>query len=258
MTVHGIDVSAHNGTYALAGLDFVFVRASYGTQKDSRFDDHFGRAVGAGVVTGAYCFGRNMNGGLQADRLMQIAPDADFLFLDRERDGNNPTMTTAQARAFVKRVHDKGRKVGFYASESGYPKDAFGADFRWVANYSRQPKIRWDWWQYTGTGLDRSYFHGTKDELLELADRPEPEPVPTGDPMTNLVPLTVHRVVDLPAGTELEKTPGGALYTRISNPVTLGLLGATGTHYHVADGDAGVYVARTGITPRTADLNGGA
>jgi len=82
-------------------------------------------------------------------------------------------------------------------------------------------------------------------------------PPAEGNVMGNLFPITARRVVDLPKDTILEKTPGGARYTKLTKPATLGLIFATGTHFLVADGDAGVYVKRDGLTPRTADLNAG-
>lgn len=255
----GIDVSAHNGVYSTAGQDFVFIRACYGVLKDTRYDQHFAQAKAAGVVTGAYCFGRNMDATDQADRLLEIGGACDYLFLDREADAGHPTMTVPQARTFIRHLHDKGRRAGLYASESGYPSDAFGADYRWVANYSRKPSIPWNFWQYSGTSLDRNYFDGTLDQLRALAGTaPGQPPASAGEPMTNLFPLTARRVVDLPKGTVLQKTPGGPIYTTLGKPATLGLLGATGTHFQVADGDYGVYVARAGLVPRTEDKNVGA
>lgn len=82
----------------------------------------------------------------------------------------------------------------------------------------------------------------------ELAIEPLPERPSTGvEPMTNLFPLTVHRVADLPKGTELEKTPGGERFTTLTADVELGLIDATVTHYKVADGDVGVWVARSKV-----------
>jgi len=78
-----------------------------------------------------------------------------------------------------------------------------------------------------------------------------------GNPMVNLVPMTCHRVVDLPKGTVLYKTPGGEKYTTLGDDITLGFLAATSTHYLIADGDAGVYVARAGVAVRTQDMNVG-
>lgn len=254
--LQGIDVSAHNGTFSTDGQAFVFIRACYGSGKDTKFDEHLATAKAAGVVTGAYCFGRNMDPILQASRLLEIAPDVDFLFLDYENDAGHPHMTSDQAKAFIRDVQTAGRKIGLYASESGYPANAFGADYRWVANYSRQPVVPFQFWQYQGSPLDRSRFYGTKTQLLALAGHPA-APTPSGDPMTNLVPITAHRVVDLKAGTVLQQTPGGTTFTTLKADATLALLGATATHYHVADGDSGVYVVRP-QTVRTADKNVGA
>ena len=79
-----------------------------------------------------------------------------------------------------------------------------------------------------------------------------------GNPMTNLVPMTAHRVVDLVKGTVLYKTPDGDVFTTLSQAITLGVLGATSTHWHIADGDYGVYVPRDKVKAiRTQDINVG-
>lgn len=84
-------------------------------------------------------------------------------------------------------------------------------------------------------------------------------PPAEGNPMMNLVPMTCRRVVDLPKGAILEKTPNGDTYTTLHEPITLGLISATASHYYVADGDAGVYVKRDTVTAvRTQDKNVGA
>lgn len=249
----GIDISVHNGTPNLNGLAFVFVRACYGTMKDPKYDQHAKAVRDAGLVLGAYCFGRNMTPTGQADRLLEIASDADLLCLDWEADEGHAKMTRQQARDFIKRIHPHAPTV-LYASESGYPADQFGADLRWVANWSHKPTIAWDFWQYWGTTLDRDRYNGTLEQLHALVGWPTEE---AADPMTNLVPMTCHRVVDLQAGTVLLKNPGGDPYTTLQQDITLGLLGATSTHYHVADGDYGVYVPRNAAVVRTADKNVG-
>lgn len=79
-----------------------------------------------------------------------------------------------------------------------------------------------------------------------------------GNPMMNLVPMTVHRVVDLPKGAVLYKTPGGEKYTTLDKAITLGFISATASHYFIADGDMGVYVLRSAVTAvRTEDKNVG-
>lgn len=82
-------------------------------------------------------------------------------------------------------------------------------------------------------------------------------PAAGGNPMVNLVPTTCHRVVDLPKGTILYKTPGGDQYTTLDAAITLGFLAATSTHYLIADGDMGVYIRREGVAVRTEDKNVG-
>ena len=86
------------------------------------------------------------------------------------------------------------------------------------------------------------------------------DPTAEGNPMMNLVPMTLHRVIDMPKGTVLVKTPGGDTYTTLTAKATLGFISATNTHYYVADGDAGVYVDRgaPGLVIRTQDINAGA
>lgn len=118
--------------------------------------------------------------------------------------------------------------------------------------------------QFAGATLDRNrVLVGTLEQLHALAGGPAMpppvEPPSEGDVMTNLVPLTAHRVVDLAAGTVLFKTPGGQKFTTLAAPIRLGLLGGAGPdYYHVADGDNGVYVKRTDATVATADINVGA
>lgn len=243
-TTVGIDVSAHNGTFATEGQAFVFVRACYGSAKDTSFDAHFSRAKAAGVVTGAYCFGRFMDPEFQADRLLEIASAADFLFLDREADEGHPTMTTAQARRFIARIHAKGRKVGLYASESGYPADAFGADYRWVANYSREPRIPWQWWQYRGTGLDRSYFRGTVAELRALAS--PPASAATGGTVKFSTLYDPPKSVAAPKGTVLRDFTGAPLGDPLPADTHL-------TTYGLADAHSGQFVVEVNTAAFYAD-----
>lgn len=91
--------------------------------------------------------------------------------------------------------------------------------------------------------------------------------------MTNLVPMTLHRVVDLPIGTIFRTLPDtkSARYGIVtadpgegSTTLPFGLLGAgigvpESGWYHVANGDRGVWVRRTDVADvRTDDVNVGA
>lgn len=184
----------------------------------------------------------------------------------------------AAVLAAVKEAQRVGLNPGPYASISLLTRAvvaqfiAAGVPFIWAAGYGVSiPQWLIDvcakafvllFHQYQGFPIDRSLtLVGSLERLHDLAGRPAPAPTPApveGDVMTNLFPLTAHRVVDLPAGTVLTKTPGGEPYTHLQQPVTLGLIDAIATHFKVADGDVGVYVPRTGLVPRTADINVGA
>lgn len=265
MRLDGVDISSHNAKFPkTAGLDFVICRATYGVFPDSRFSEYLKATQDAGLVAGAYHFGRHGHVDEQVQRFLEAGSGAGLLVLDLESDGGHPPMTQPEGRAFIKAVQATGRTCGLYHSLSGFPKD-LGQDWNWVAAYgvsvspSLLPEGR-SFHQWQGSPLDRDYFFGTRAQLDALAGGSETPPVqPSEDVMTNLVPLTTHRVVDLPAGTVLFKTPGGQKFTTLNVPVRLGLLGGAGPDfYHVADGDAGVYVKRADATVATADMNVGA
>lgn len=166
----GIDISKYQTTTpSLTGLSFVFVRALYGTIIDPRYSYHAANVKKAGLVQGAYCFGRNMSGSDQANTLLTIAKDADLLVLDLESDGTNPRMTDKQVKDFFDTIHTAGRTAGLYHSESGFPN--LGQDWNWKAKWSATPpKKPWTFWQYRGSPLDLDYFDGTIDQLRILGD----------------------------------------------------------------------------------------
>jgi hypothetical protein len=176
----GIDVSAHQAsTPPLAGLSFLFARATYGTARDAMLATHVARARAAGLVVGAYHFGRATDVDDQVTAFLQAvlaAGNVDLLALDLESDGGNPAMSSTQARAFLAGVRARGRRIGLYHSASGYP--SLGQDWRWVADYRASsidaggpPVAAWDVWQYRGSPLDLDVFSGSPDELRAFAAR---------------------------------------------------------------------------------------
>lgn len=171
MTVDGIDISHHQATTpSLAGLEFLFARATYGTSPDRLYAQHIANARRAGLVVGAYHFGRNQPVADQVDAFLRAAGDVDLYALDLESDGGSPAMTASQARAFIAAMHARGRRVGLYHSESGFAD--IGQAWHWVANWSRPPARLWTFWQYRGSPLDLDRFNGSRDELWRLVGRP--------------------------------------------------------------------------------------
>jgi hypothetical protein len=169
--IEGIDISHWQATTPdLTGRAFVFARATYGTSPDGRYAMHAANVRAAGRVLGAYHFARPITTGdsvaEQVAAFLAAGSGADLFALDRERDGDNGTMTQADARAFIAAVQATGRRIGLYASESAFAD--LGQDWDWVANWSREPARHWDFWQYRGSPLDLDRFAGTLADLRAL------------------------------------------------------------------------------------------
>jgi hypothetical protein len=167
----GLDVSSWQATTPqLAGLAFAFARATYGTSKDTRFDQHAAAFRSAGIVSGAYAFGvGDKNATDQANIFLATAGRHDLLALDLESNGSiGPSMSAAQAKTFIETVQYAGRKIGLYHSDSGFPE--LGQDWNWVAKWGNTPPARpWSFWQVQGSPLDLDVFNGPAEALAVFA-----------------------------------------------------------------------------------------
>lgn len=167
----GIDISKwQTATPPLGGLAFVFARASIGLATDQLYDDHARHVRAAGIVLGAYHYW------LQGDPAGQVATflgrsrDADLWAIDLEGAGHTSPVAHAEVRDMIRRIQSTGRKVGLYASDSGYPE--LGQDYRWIAKWSGPaPSKAWTFWQVGGTGVDHDKFRGDQAALDALANR---------------------------------------------------------------------------------------
>ena len=174
MTLKGYDLSEHQATTpSFVGHSFVVLRASIGTAKDTRYDQHYAAARAAGVVVMAYAYGLPADRAPIADQaatFLSVAQDADFLWLDQEEAG----FDDAQAQAFIDQVHVKGKPIGLYHSASGF--GGVRCDAKWVADWrdasetAGYPRTAdgskefpgWTLWQYDGggaDGLDNNYWN---------------------------------------------------------------------------------------------------
>lgn len=227
--LEGIDISHHQAsTPDLTRYAFVIVRAVYGDRPDDRYAQHMRVARQAGIPAGAYAFGRNAMYdpiASQVDAFLRVAADADFLALDREKDGANVLMTVSQAREFVTRVHAAGRRIGYYASDAVF-RDV-GQDFDWVANYSHEPARHWDFWQYRGSPLDLDRFGGYLSDLRKLIDLPD-----TGAAMDAFPAAAERSVADCDTGTKL--------YEDAACTIVGGTLGAPRTLRYLGNAAPGV------------------
>ena len=177
----GIDVSKWQVTTPnLAGLDFLFARATIGTKTDEQYDDHVRQARREGLLVGAYHFNwSTLSVSSQVKAFLAKAGDVDFYALDVEYAGDGISQfSRAEAREFIRLVRAAGKKCGLYMSQSGYYTDV-DTDFRWVARWGTQPPaIKWDFWQYQGSPLDKNRFNGDVVALKALANQGDTDVIP--------------------------------------------------------------------------------
>lgn len=164
--LEGYDLSKYQtSTPNLDGISFVVLRASIATTKDTKYADHYAACRKAGVVTMAYHYGYPDDQAKLTDQaalFLEVAKDADFLWLDQEQAG----FGDAQAQKFIDLVRGAGKPCGLYHSACGF--GGVKADAKWVADWRGDSKKAgyprtcdgsrefpgWDLWQYNGAGAD--------------------------------------------------------------------------------------------------------
>jgi lysozyme len=128
-----IDLSHHNQNLDFAsirsgGILGIIHKATQGLgYADPTYLPHRASALANGMLWGAYHFGTGSDGVQQAERFLDVVkPGAQtLLVLDFEANGQGPSMTLEEARAFVTHVNDQtGRYPGLYSGH--YIKDLLG------------------------------------------------------------------------------------------------------------------------------------
>ena len=196
-----VDVSHHNGNANFAKANDagigVIQKATQGqTGVDPTYKSNRTKAIGAGLLWGAYHFATGSDGVRQAENFLSVVGDdaADtLLVLDFEPNLTGPSMSLVEARAFVTHVRDvTGRFPGFYSGH--YIKQLLGTAndpilsqcWFWLAQYGPTAVVppnwpTWTMWQYTDGGqgpephsvpgvgrCDRDRFNGTEAQLRTL------------------------------------------------------------------------------------------
>jgi hypothetical protein len=94
-----------------------------------------------------------------------------------------------------------------------------------------------------GSRLGQGYVVAGISRAAAIAPQPS-----EGEPMIDLVPMTLKRRIPIPAGTVLRKSPDGAKFSTVENDIDLGMIGAPSAEWYcVASGDRGVYVKRAEV-----------
>lgn len=184
-------------------------RATFGRTADDTFPAHIAKARSLGLIVGAYHANVGQVGvGAQCDAFIAAAGDVDLYALDVEQFSTGDAFTGDQARAFVARFQTAtGKRIGLYHSESGYPGGAYGADWRWVANWgpagpaTTQPGIPWDVWQFGAQGGEDGDL--AKQSFLDEVIPMKPLLITSTDP--KLVSTKAAAQLYNPDGTALVK-----------------------------------------------------
>ncbi|HEY8076250.1 MAG TPA: GH25 family lysozyme [Labilithrix sp.] len=199
-TLHGLDVSAYQGTVnwskvKASGRTFAFARVSDGlTHHDAQFARNWRLIKQRGLVRGAYQFFRPSEGPIaQADAMLRAIHNAGGLHpgdlppvLDLEvTDGEPHHVVVARAKEWLAHVHAKiGRKPVVYTAAfmSGVIGSSLDAYPLWVANFGATcPTMPsgWSSWHFfqnhddghvTGVAgaVDTDVFDGTHANLLAM------------------------------------------------------------------------------------------
>lgn len=198
--VQGIDVSfwqqdVNWDAVAADGVKFAFARASYGTSKDTYFDQNWAGMKAAGLVRGAYQYWLPSKDPIaQAQAMLDIVGplsggDLPPVVDVEQTDGLGPAEITSRLTQWVQHVEAAiGRKPIIYSGKYFWQDNVKSTAFLeyplWIPNYSLTcpdlPNGTWDSWhffQYTSTGsvsgvagnVDRNEWNGTLEDLFAFA-----------------------------------------------------------------------------------------
>lgn len=197
--VHGVDVSAHQGTIdwpalKAAGVAFAFIKATEGGDFiDAEFASNWRRSGRAGIPRGAYHFLTQCQTGLtQAQNFIATVPREPGSLphvVDAEHMGpcrKGPTVKdiAAELETYLDTIEAHyGKRPIIYTTEEfhdAYLKGLFPDERFWIRSLIVQPRFRtdqWIVWQYHNKGVrdgvsgpvDLNVFRGTQAELDALA-----------------------------------------------------------------------------------------
>jgi len=227
MTTLGIDVSYYQtnagSTKPLdfakamsAGVNFVFIRCSYGNNPDTKFIKNWVTAKTAGIIRGAYHFVLPLDNYkmqiMQLVNALKSDPGELPVALDLEDfqgslNSSSRTNTLSVLQSFKNDIKSQlGKEIILYTNPSiissylkPIPQWLLDTDL-WIANYAVKPYVpewkTWKFWQYSSKGdghaygmesasVDLDLFNGTKEELIAYS-KSAPMPKTVEERLTNL------------------------------------------------------------------------
>ncbi len=237
MKVTGIDISTWQQSDKIdydklsKEIDFAILRAGFTAQadgktltKDKQFDNHYLELSKRKVPMGVYwysCAVTKNQARREALYLLDLIAGKKFEYPvyvdaedDRQKNVGKGTLTDAML-AFCEVIQDEGLRPGVYASESWFNSKLDLTRLKdvdtWVANWSKEPKIRHDMWQKSSTGrlngyngdLDLNEDYKNYAGKKPKPEPPEPEP-PKPDPSDTR--MTAKTLVEMAKRIEKTKT----------------------------------------------------
>lgn len=166
--LHGVDVSAHQSSFDVDGLDFVFIKATEGrSYVNPRLTDQTKRARDADCVVGFYHFLWPGNIAAQAEYFVSKAPEkaGDLLAVDWEQNGEGTRASNAEKDSFIREVKRlrPHHRVLLYCNRYfwlNHDTTSYAGDGLWIADYvtAGKPRVKASWriHQHTDQPLDKN------------------------------------------------------------------------------------------------------
>ena len=151
---YGIDISSHQGKLDFSKLknevDFIILRAAWGTNTDSRFEEYYNECIKYNIPVGAYLYSYSLDVETsfeEANYMVNLIKGKVFdypIYIDME-DGDNykynngmPSneILTKICNNFCDILENNGYYVGVYASQSWFDKKLNITKYdKWIANW---------------------------------------------------------------------------------------------------------------------------
>jgi len=191
----GIDVSQWQGVMdwdkaKAAGAQFAYIRAAFGSHKDTQFDRNWAETKRVGIPRGAYGWvinGVNQQVNAQrfknfvGDDIGELPPTCDFEKYQSSGEWKYPTF--GELRTFVERVELLFGVVPFIYSSRGYWTSLQNHATQtwavkcpyWHAQYTKAtipnipaPFPTWKLWQFSADGNGRGAEFGAKSSAIDI------------------------------------------------------------------------------------------
>lgn len=177
---YGIDLSEHNGDVDLSKYDFAIIRACYGENTDSKFEELISKCEKANIPYGVYCYDYALNDNeakAEANYILNLIKDKNIqmgVWFDMEdADGyksKKGVLTkercTNSCRLFCNALKAKGYYTGVYTSTSWIGAYVDTEYPLWIANWgTNNGEIQSDQsnkaviHQYTSNPLDKNVIY---------------------------------------------------------------------------------------------------